>query len=80
MSYISKKIDKNIKVDLDTGTLFLELLFLLFLGLKLGNVISWSWWWVFAPLWVPVALVAAIVVLLLLGAGLVAIVRGIIKK
>ena len=81
MSYIiSKKIDKNIKVDLDTGTLFLELLFLLFLGLKLGNVIDWSWWWVFAPLWVPIALAAVIVVLLLLGAGLLAIVRGITKK
>jgi hypothetical protein len=29
------------------------LLFVLFLGLKLGNVIQWSWWWVFAPLWIP---------------------------
>ena len=26
-------------------------LFLLFLGLKLGGVITWSWWWVTAPLW-----------------------------
>lgn len=33
----------------------LTLLFLLFLGLKLGNVIDWSWWWVFAPLWAPVS-------------------------
>jgi len=31
-------------------------LFLLFIGLKLGNVIDWSWWWVFAPLWVPFAI------------------------
>jgi len=29
------------------------ILFTLFLGLKLGNVIQWSWWWVFAPLWIP---------------------------
>jgi hypothetical protein len=33
------------------GVGFFSLLFLLFLGLKLGNVINWSWWWVTAPLW-----------------------------
>lgn len=32
---------------------FLELLFLLFLGLKLADKIDWSWWWVFAPIWIP---------------------------
>lgn len=31
-------------------------MFLLFLGLKLGNVIDWSWWWVTAPLWGGLAL------------------------
>jgi len=31
--------------------------FLIFLTLKLCGVIDWSWWWVFAPLWMPVALV-----------------------
>lgn len=33
-------------------------LFILFLGLKLaevGQVAHWSWWWVFAPIWIPVA-------------------------
>jgi hypothetical protein len=33
--------------------LFTILLTLLFVGLKLGGVIGWSWWWVFAPLWLP---------------------------
>ena len=27
-------------------------LFLIFLVLKLCNVISWSWWWVTSPLWI----------------------------
>jgi len=27
------------------------LLFFIFLVLKLTNVITWSWWWIFAPLW-----------------------------
>jgi hypothetical protein len=35
---------------------FTGLLFLLFLGLKLGGVIAWSWVWVTAPLWIPIAL------------------------
>jgi hypothetical protein len=30
---------------------FLGLLGLLFIGLKLGNVIDWSWWFVTLPLW-----------------------------
>lgn len=32
------------------------LLFLVFLGLKLGGVIAWSWLWVTAPLWIGVIL------------------------
>ncbi|MBC7593302.1 MAG: hypothetical protein H7288_05090 [Kineosporiaceae bacterium] len=37
------------------------LLFLLFLTLKLTGVIEWSWWWVTAPLWIPTAILIAIV-------------------
>lgn len=40
------------------------LLFLLFLGLRLGGVIDWSWWWVTAPLWIPIALFAIIVMII----------------
>lgn len=40
-------------------------LFCIFLVLKLTNVISWSWWWVTAPLWIPMAL--ATVILLMAG-------------
>lgn len=41
------------------GVGFTGLLFITFLVLKLTNVINWSWWWVTAPLWGGVALVAA---------------------
>ena len=46
---------------------FLTLLGLLFIGLKLGGVISWSWWWVLAPLWGQVALAILILALILMG-------------
>lgn len=48
------------------------ILFLIFLVLKLCNVIDWSWWWVTAPLWIGAAIAILIfiifgVVLLLIG-------------
>lgn len=58
------------------GMGFFSLLFLLFLGLKLGEVgvvAGWSWWWVTAPLWGPLALV----LVFFFVAVLVAIVFGI---
>jgi hypothetical protein len=33
-----------------------EVLFCIFLVLKLTSVINWSWWLVTVPLWAPVAL------------------------
>jgi hypothetical protein len=35
------------------GTGFFGLLFIAFLVLKLCHVIDWSWWWIFAPLYLP---------------------------
>lgn len=43
------------------GVGFAGLLTILFVGLKLGGVIDWSWWWVLSPLWIGFALVAVIV-------------------
>ena len=42
------------------------LVFIVFLVLKLCNVINWSWWWVTAPLWIPVAMMAAIFIIVFL--------------
>ena len=36
------------------------LLGIAFIILKLCGVIDWSWWWVAAPLWGPVALLAVL--------------------
>lgn len=38
------------------GVGFMALLFIVFLVLRLTKVISWSWWWITAPLWIPVAM------------------------
>ena len=50
------------------GIGFLPLLALMFIGLKLSGLITWSWWWVLAPLWGPVALVILMFAFILLVA------------
>lgn len=42
------------------GIGFCGLLTILFIGLKLGGVIGWSWWAVLAPLWVPAVIVVGV--------------------
>jgi hypothetical protein len=47
------------------GISFAGLLFILFLGLKLagiGEVATWSWWWVTSPLWIGAAIVIGIAI------------------
>lgn len=58
----------NDKVQVNGGGVsFLGLLAIVFITLKLTNVISWSWWWVLAPLWIgiPIAIIAAIILIAL---------------
>lgn len=46
------------------GVGFTGLLTLLFVGLKLGHVIEWSWWWVLSPLWITLVVVAVLLAIL----------------
>jgi len=42
------------------------ILFLIFLTLKLGGwgvVATWSWWWVFSPLWIPICLLGIVILI-----------------
>lgn len=48
-------------------------LFIVFLILKLSNVIDWSWWWVTAPLWMP----AVLLLVLLAFVVIIAIIEGV---
>lgn len=42
------------------GISVLGLLGIVFIVLKLVGVIAWSWWWVLAPFWIPLAIVLAV--------------------
>lgn len=39
-------------------------LFLIFAILKLTDNITWSWWWVTSPLWIPIALGIAFIAII----------------
>lgn len=45
------------------GIGFGTVLFIVFLVLKLTEQVDWSWWWIFAPLWIPGVLLVLAVVL-----------------
>ena len=50
-------------ISTNTGGIgFLGMLTILFIGLKLTGYITWSWWWVLAPLWGGLAVVILLVV------------------
>jgi cation transport ATPase len=42
------------------------ILFLVFLVLKLTEVIDWSWWWITAPLWLPIIIIVGMAVVFFL--------------
>ena len=54
---------------------FVGLLTILFIGLKLTNYITWSWWWVLSPIWIMACFVLLILVIFLI----IAIIVGLIE-
>lgn len=34
---------------------------ILFIGLKLANIIDWSWWWVLCPIWAVFAVLILVI-------------------
>jgi Transmembrane Fragile-X-F protein len=58
------------------GIGFSRLLTVLFIGLKLAHVINWSWWWVFAPIWIPLGIALTIAALIFLCAIIAVALQG----
>ncbi len=54
------------------GIGILGLLGVLFVGLKLAGIITWSWWYVTLPFWGGIALVLTILAVVFIGALIVA--------
>ena len=63
---IEETIMKEKKEVKTVGIGFAEALTLLFIGLKLGKVISWPWLWVLSPLWISFALLLVIAIIIVI--------------
>ena len=62
------------------GISFFSLLAVLFIGLKICNVISWSWWWVLSPLWIPLLLAILFLIIYVLIRAWLDVKKGKNKK
>jgi len=62
------------------GLGFCTVLFLIFLVLKLTDTISWSWWWVTAPLWGSVALGVVIIVVVFIVSAIVVALHHLMER
>jgi len=62
MDYFGKKTEYVAKPGINTTGLLL----IVFIVLKLLHVIDWSWWWVLSPLWIPLGIVALLLIVLLI--------------
>ena len=61
-----------------SGISFPGALTVLFVGLKLTNVITWSWWWVLSPIWISLSL-AVVVIAIAVIIAIIAIIAGAFK-
>lgn len=60
---------------------FLPALALLFIGLKLGGIVSWSWWWVLCPLYaLPVIAIGVFMFALLCAVVALWFTRSVIRR
>lgn len=55
---------------------FAGLLAIVFITLKLCNVIAWSWWWVLSPIWISMGLVLGIIAIVGIIALIAALMSG----
>lgn len=59
-------MNDNNKSSGGTGGIFWTLLAVAFIVLKVTHLIDWPWVWVLAPIWIPVGIVLAAIVIVLI--------------
>ena len=71
---LKKKMDerKSPVTVINRGVTPLSLLGIAFIVLKVMGQITWSWWWVLAPFWIPVVIAVSIVFFVLLLLAIIA--------
>ena len=67
------------KISINIGGGFCSLLAVAFIVLKLCGVIDWTWVWVLAPLWMPIAIVLGIIIIAVILGAIKGIIEGIFE-
>ena len=66
-------MSKETTATIDVGFPLASILTIIFVIAKLAGKISWSWWWVFAPIWISTGLALTVIGFVLVIALLAAI-------
>ncbi|MHA1191263.1 MAG: hypothetical protein ACTSP9_03080 [Promethearchaeota archaeon] len=78
---VKSRSDMSDKTRTLAGSGLLQtLVFVLFLGLKLGGVIDWSWWWVTSPLWLPITIFIAFIILIIIVMIFAMAIKTVVEK
>lgn len=65
------------KIKLTIPLLGLTILFVI---LKLTNIIEWSWWWILSPLWIPYSILFLVMLLIIFTLGSMYVIGLSIKR
>jgi ABC-type antimicrobial peptide transport system permease subunit len=74
-----KKMSKN-KVSINLGGSGAMMLTLAFFIAKIMGYINWSWWFVFAPLWLGLAIILSVLAVGALGVILFAVMSALLDQ
>lgn len=56
------------------------IIFLAFFFAKIFDKIDWSWWWVFSPLWIPIAIITLVIGIVALSYTIICLIDYFNKK
>ncbi|MFA5387841.1 MAG: hypothetical protein WC322_05685 [Candidatus Paceibacterota bacterium] len=59
---------------------FVNALTLLFIGAKLFGAITWSWWWVLSPQWIPVVIIICVLALISAAGNFVRLIEWVASR
>ena len=56
-------METNNKITIGCISPLTVVIFLAFFFAKIYDKIDWNWWWVFSPLWIPLAIIIGLIII-----------------
>ena len=80
LKFLMKNMENNKKVTIGCISPLTVIIFLAFFFAKIFDKIDWSWWWIFSPLWIPVAIIILFVGIVALSYTIICLIDYFNKK